>query len=167
MGRVIPFEERAVANLRARLGADAPDLAPLGRTLDEMALALGASTQVSPANGSAAPVGIAAPQQGDGAVAVQPVLPDELSSREQVLAAHHKANERPLPVNVDGAIAAVCGDLGLDAQVGDALFIISRLPGIIAHALEEWDRQPRMRQIDPKDHLYDGAAQRRLPETRK
>jgi citrate synthase len=86
---------------------------------------------------------------------------------EQVLAAHHKANERPLPVNVDGAIAAVCGDLGLDAQVGDALFIISRLPGIIAHTLEEWQRQPRMRQIDPKDHLYDGAAQRRLPETRK
>jgi citrate synthase len=86
---------------------------------------------------------------------------------EQVLAARKGADDRPMPVNVDGAIAAVCGDLGLDAQVGDALFIISRLPGIIAHVLEEWDRQPRMRQIDPKDHVYDGAAQRRLPQTRK
>jgi citrate synthase len=86
---------------------------------------------------------------------------------EHLLAARQGPEGRPVPVNVDGAIAAVCGDLGLDAQVGDALFIISRLPGIIAHVLEEWDRQPHMRQIDPKDHLYDGAGQRRLPETRK
>lgn len=77
--------------LRGRLGADAPDLAPLGRTLDEMALALGASTQVSATNGSAAPAGAAASQQGgDGAVASQPAMPDELNSREQVLAALDK-----------------------------------------------------------------------------
>jgi hypothetical protein len=28
-------------------------------------------------------------------------------------------------------------------------------------------RQPAMRQIDPKDHDYDGARERRLPERRK
>lgn len=75
--------------------------------------------------------------------------------------------ETPLPVNVDGAIAAVCGDLGFDYDLGNALFMIARLPGLIAHVHEERARQKPMRQIDPKDHLYDGPLERRLPETRK
>jgi len=73
----------------------------------------------------------------------------------------------PLPVNIDGAIAAVCGDLGIPPAVANALFIISRVPGIAAQAREEIERHRPMRQIDPKDHLYDGPSQRRLPERRK
>jgi citrate synthase len=73
----------------------------------------------------------------------------------------------PLPVNIDGAIAAVCGDLGIPPAVANALFIISRVPGIAAHAREERERHQPMRQIDPKDHVYDGPSQRRLPERRK
>jgi citrate synthase len=76
-------------------------------------------------------------------------------------------DDKPLPINVDGAIAAICSDLGLPPDVADALFIISRIPGIVAHALEERERHPPMRQIDPKDHLYDGPSERRLPETRR
>ncbi|MCC7417831.1 MAG: citryl-CoA lyase [Acidobacteria bacterium] len=74
---------------------------------------------------------------------------------------------RALPVNVDGAIAAVCADLGFAYELGNAIFLISRLPGLIAHAHEERTRQAPMRQIDPKDHDYDGARERRLPEGRK
>jgi citrate synthase len=74
---------------------------------------------------------------------------------------------RTLPVNIDGAIAAVCGDLGIPPTIADALFIISRVPGIAAHADEERQRQQPMRQIDPKDHRYDGPSERRLPEGRK
>ncbi len=74
---------------------------------------------------------------------------------------------RPLPVNIDGAIAAVCGDLGIPPTIADALFIISRVPGIAAHADEERQRQHPMRQIDPKDHTYDGPSERRIPERRK
>jgi citrate synthase len=73
----------------------------------------------------------------------------------------------PLPVNIDGAIAALCGDLGIPPAVADALFIISRVPGIAAQAEEEVERQQPMRQIDPKDHVYDGPSERRLPERRK
>jgi len=72
-----------------------------------------------------------------------------------------------LPVNIDGAIAAVCGDIGIPPEVANALFIISRVPGIAAQAQEERARQHPMRQIDPKDHVYDGPAQRRLPEKRR
>lgn len=73
----------------------------------------------------------------------------------------------PLPVNIDGAIAALCGDIGIPPTVANALFIISRVPGIAAHAREEIERHDPMRQIDPKDHVYDGPSQRRLPERRK
>jgi citrate synthase len=73
----------------------------------------------------------------------------------------------PLPVNIDGAIAAVSGDIGIPPSVANALFIISRVPGIAAHAREEYERHKPMRQIDPKDHVYDGPSQRRLPERRK
>jgi hypothetical protein len=41
------------------------------------------------------------------------------------------------------------------------------MPGLIAHAHEEQTRQAPMRQIDPKGHVYDGSADRRLPEGRK
>ena len=78
-----------------------------------------------------------------------------------------RQNATPLPINIDGAIAAVCSDLGMPSSVADALFIISRVPGIAAHAQEERDRQQPMRQIDPKDHVYDGPSERRLPERRK
>ena len=71
------------------------------------------------------------------------------------------------PVNIDGAIAAVCGDIGIPPETANALFIISRVPGIAAQAQEERAREHPMRQIDPKDHVYDGAAQRRLPDKRR
>jgi citrate synthase len=86
---------------------------------------------------------------------------------EQTLGAKSAMFGRPLPVNVDGAIAAVTADLGFAYELGNAVFLISRLPGLIAHAHEERMRQPAMRQIDPKDHDYDGARERRLPERRK
>jgi citrate synthase len=86
---------------------------------------------------------------------------------ERRLESRREEAARPLPLNVDGAIAAVCGDLGLDYEFGNALFIISRVPGLIAHAHEERVRQAPMRPIDPADHVYDGPSDRRLPETRK
>jgi len=86
---------------------------------------------------------------------------------ERVLAERAAHFDRPLPVNVDGAIAAVTGDLGFAYDLGNAVFLISRLPGLIAHAHEERARQEPMRQIDPKDHQYDCPKERRLPERRK
>ena len=89
-------------------------------------------------------------------------------SVERVLAERRSVSgEQPLPVNIDGAIAAVCGDLGLDPESAGVLFMVSCLPGIVAHAIEEQQRQPAMRQIDPSHHVYDGPGERRLPETRR
>ena len=72
-----------------------------------------------------------------------------------------------VPVNIDGAIAAVCGDIGIPPEIANALFIVSRVPGIAAQAQEERAREHPMRQIDPNHHVYDGAGQRRLPDKRR
>jgi citryl-CoA lyase len=86
---------------------------------------------------------------------------------ERVLVTREEGGGLHLPVNVDGAIAAISADLGFAYELGNAIFVISRLPGLIAHAHEERSRQTPMRQIDPKDNQYDGSAERRLPVGRK
>jgi type VI secretion system protein ImpA len=71
--------------LRSRLGTEAPDLTPLGRTLDEMGLALGAGTAAASDQSVPAPTPAAA---GGGAVPrAEPAAANGLSSREQVIAA--------------------------------------------------------------------------------
>ena len=44
----------------------------------------------------------------------------------------------------------------------NGLFMIARLPGLIAHVLEERSRERPMRRVDPTTHRYDGPATRSL-----
>ncbi len=71
---------------------------------------------------------------------------------------------KKLPINVDGAIAAVLCELGFEPECANAFFMIARLPGLVAHVLEEKSCQQPMRRIDPVDHQYDGPEQRPVPE---
>jgi citrate synthase len=90
-----------------------------------------------------------------------------LRAIERALPRQTPAADRAAPINVDGAIAAICGDVGLPPEIADALLLISRVPGLAAHALEEQRREKPMRAIDPTSHVYDGPAERRLPDRRK
>lgn len=67
---------------------------------------------------------------------------------------------RALPINVDGAIAAVLLDIGIPPELGNTFFMIARVPGLVAHVYEEMTQQRPMRPIHPTDHDYDGP----LPE---
>jgi citrate synthase len=69
---------------------------------------------------------------------------------------------KSLPINVDGAIAAVLCDLGIPPEIGNAFFIIARVPGLVAHIHEEWTRMRPMRKIHPQDFEYDGPEERDL-----
>ena len=69
---------------------------------------------------------------------------------------------RKLPINVDGAIAAALGDLGVSPDLGNAFFMMARLPGLVAHIREERQRMKPMRHLDPKQHEYDGPPERKL-----
>jgi citrate synthase len=69
---------------------------------------------------------------------------------------------KSLPINVDGAIAAVLCELGISPEIGNAFFIIARVPGLVAHIQEEWARMRPMRKIHPQDYAYDGPDEREL-----
>ncbi|MDR7436013.1 MAG: citryl-CoA lyase [Armatimonadota bacterium] len=61
---------------------------------------------------------------------------------------------RTLPVNVDGALAAVLLGLEFPPEVGKLAFILGRCAGIAAHLLEELTREAPMRIHVP--FTYDG-----------
>ncbi len=63
---------------------------------------------------------------------------------------------RELPVNVDGAMAAVLLDIGIPPELGNPFFMMARVPGLVAHIYEEKTRERPMRRIHPSDHEYDG-----------
>ena len=67
-----------------------------------------------------------------------------------------------LPINVDGAIGAVLCELDFPPELANGFFIISRVPGLIAHVYEEYTRYKPMRRIHPTDQEYDGLEERHL-----
>ncbi len=73
-----------------------------------------------------------------------------------------KTSGRKLPLNVDGAIAAVVSDMGFDWRLGKGFFIISRVPGLVAHAYEELTREKPMRRLGNTDFEYDGPEPREI-----
>jgi citrate synthase len=66
---------------------------------------------------------------------------------------------KPIPLNIDGALAAVLFDLGLPSMVGTLLFIVGRVAGLSAEVLEEHTREKPMRIKIPV--AYDGVAPRK------
>jgi len=63
---------------------------------------------------------------------------------------------KPLPINIDGALAALLHDLGFPPQAGKLLFIIGRVAGLAAEVAEEYAREKPMRIRIPLE--YDGVA---------
>jgi citrate synthase len=61
---------------------------------------------------------------------------------------------KPLPINVDGAIAGVLHDLGYPPAAAKLIFIVGRTAGLAAHVLEEYTRERPMRVRIPVE--YDG-----------
>jgi len=67
---------------------------------------------------------------------------------------------KPLPINVDGALAAVLYDLGFPAAAGQFLFMIGRVAGLTAEVAEEYAREKPMRIRIPV--RYDGEPPRQM-----
>ena len=73
-----------------------------------------------------------------------------------------RSSGRKLPINVDGAIAAVISDMGFDWRLGKGFFIISRVPGLVAHVYEEMTTQKPMRQLGNTNYEYSGPPDRSI-----
>src|SRR6516162_1304759 len=69
-----------------------------------------------------------------------------------------------LPPNIDGVISGLISDMGIAWQYGRSFFIIPRVVGLAAHAVEETTRERPFRVIDINDVTYDGPPERNLPE---
>ena len=73
-----------------------------------------------------------------------------------------KSLGKKLPINVDGAIAALLCEMNFDVIFANAFFMIARVPGLVAHIYEEKTRYKPMRNIHPTDVAYDGPGHREL-----
>jgi citrate synthase len=80
-----------------------------------------------------------------------------------MLALEKAASEKikPLPLNIDGVLAAILYDLGFPAEFGKLVFIIARVGGLTAEICEELSREKAMRIHIPV--VYDGPPPREMP----
>ena len=69
---------------------------------------------------------------------------------------------RHLPINADGAIAALLCEMNFPPKADNGIFMIARTVGLVAHAVEEQERNPPMRTVNADDYEYDGATERKL-----
>ena len=90
--------------------------------------------------------------------ASEKIAGDGVQVAQAIVEALAEQTGRNLPLNVDGAIAAVLVDMAIDPALGNSFFMIARLPGLIAHIQEERSRERPMRVIDPRHHAYDGPS---------
>ncbi len=81
---------------------------------------------------------------------------------EAIREALKKLRGKDLPINVDGAIAAVLCELNIPSELANAFFIIARIPGLVAHIYEEKTRYKPMRRIDFSAAEYDGPEEREM-----
>lgn len=49
-----------------------------------------------------------------------------------------------IKMNIDGANAAILSDMGFNWSLGCGIFIIGRIPGILAHINEENPKKPHL-----------------------
>ena len=75
------------------------------------------------------------------------------SSTDRVLGKH-------LILNVDGCIAAIISDMGFDWRLGKSFFIVSRTPGLIAHAFEQMYSEKPYKSARWDEIVYTGPPER-------
>jgi len=78
----------------------------------------------------------------------------------EAIAAAWQAQGKALPINVDGALAAVLHDLGFPPPFGKLVFFVGRMAGLTAEVAEEYLREKPMRIHVPV--AYDGPPAREL-----
>ena len=69
---------------------------------------------------------------------------------------------RKLPINVDGAIAAITSDMGFDWRLGKGFFLLGRVAGLTAQVYEEQTMYKPMRKLFTVDHEYDGPKEKKI-----
>ncbi len=79
---------------------------------------------------------------------------------QEVGAELNKISSKALPLNIDGAMAAILLDMGFPWQMGKGFFIIARVPGLVAHICEEMADNVGLRRLDSDEEEYIGEKER-------
>ncbi|MDQ3247908.1 MAG: citryl-CoA lyase [Chloroflexota bacterium] len=72
----------------------------------------------------------------------------------------HAQGGRSLPLNVDGALAALISDLGFHWRLGKGVFILARTAGLLAHVQEEMSTGKPFGATPKADVRYVGPGER-------
>lgn len=80
-----------------------------------------------------------------------------------------QAKGRRIPMNIDGATAAIYAELGFPAPLARGLFCLSRSVGILAHAWEQMQEPDRNKGPIPRQYIwrYTGAEPREFDDGAK
>lgn len=62
-----------------------------------------------------------------------------------------KVSSKPLPLNVDGAMAAILCDMGFTPIQGIAVFLAARVPGLLAQICEEVEQDGGLHRLDESE----------------
>ncbi len=80
----------------------------------------------------------------------------EISKIQEIEKSFAEKKNKKLPINVDGAAGAILSGMGFDWRIGKAIFILGRLPSMIANTLEEMQNEKPFRKLDDEDIEYIG-----------
>lgn len=68
---------------------------------------------------------------------------------------------KKLPLNIDGIFASLLLEMEFHPKSGKGFFIIARIPGLVAHVVEESLREKPVRRLTESDVEYDGPRPRK------
>lgn len=92
---------------------------------------------------------------------------DRLDIYKRIHAAFvRQSGRRDIPINIDGMMAAVLPEMGFTPDEITVLAMLSYLPGIAAHVLEEINEGVPLRIIPPTTSVYEGPPVRHLNDDR-
>lgn len=95
-------------------------------------------------------------------------IPGKVAAAARAIdAALERKKGRRITMNIDGATAAVYGELGFPAKLARGLFVLSRSVGILAHAWEQSQQGGRNKGPIPREYLwtYDGPPVRSVKKS--
>ncbi len=66
-----------------------------------------------------------------------------------------KQSSKLIPLNIDGAMAAVLLEIGIEPEIANGFFLIGRIPGLLAQIAEELKQNNGLRRLDESEIMYE------------
>lgn len=71
-------------------------------------------------------------------------------------------SSKKVPLNIDGAMAAIILDMGFGWRIAKGFFLMARVPGLVAHISEEMASGEGIKRIEESEIEYQGDEKRSL-----